>query len=416
MLFISFFFLFLRLAVARVFDVTAFGAVGDGKHNDTSAIQAALSAAAGEPGCTVFFPSCKSAYLSWPLVWTGPINATMVFAARAQLRAPTMDLWPRARRSWPYNGAYFTVLGGYNVSLLGAGQFATAIDGQGEQWWASFAVNASTPRPNPMVRFIGITALHVQHLQFASAPMFHVTVEQSSDVLFEDVAVNSPPWTINTDGIDPINSSHVVLRRMHITNGDDSVAVKDGCRDVVVEDSIMVGGKGLSIGSLGRYGAVVSVQDILFRNCSLINTTRGISLKSWPGGRGSAHNLTWEDITFDRVSSAVEVTSWYCVNDPPACKPHPNGVNMSLITLRGLHGTHNHSVAMLFNCSALMPCTAIALADIDLVPATGWPRTQNKMECAHATGSAVDVIAPVSCLPPQVLADNVEENYKSQFA
>ncbi|NCV00434.1 MAG: hypothetical protein EBV53_04525, partial [Proteobacteria bacterium] len=40
---------------------------------------------------------------------------------------------------------------------------------------------------------------------------------------------------LNTDGFDPLNSTRVVIRRAHIANGDDGVAVKDGCRDVVVE-------------------------------------------------------------------------------------------------------------------------------------------------------------------------------------
>jgi hypothetical protein len=45
-----------RAAAQAVFDVTAYGAVGDGKTDDTAAIQAALAAAGKVPGSTVSFP------------------------------------------------------------------------------------------------------------------------------------------------------------------------------------------------------------------------------------------------------------------------------------------------------------------------------------------------------------------------
>jgi hypothetical protein len=381
-----------------VLDVRDFGAVGDGEHNDTAAVQAALDASSAAPGSTVLFP--PGAYLSWPLRWVAPADATAAFAAGAVLRAPPMRAWPASSGAWPYAGAYFTVLGGRNVTISGAGQNATALDGSGADWWAALAENPAAPRPNPLLRIVGVAAVRILRLRLVDAPMFHATLEGSSDVLVEDAAVQAPISAINTDGFDPLNSTRVVIRRAHIANGDDGVAVKDGCRDVVVEDCTFVGGKGMAVGSLGRGGAQAAVEGVLFRNSRIVNSTHGINIKTWQGGRGYARNISFVNISFDRVSSAVAVTAFYCVNEPSACAPRPGGVNVSGIVLRALTGTHNHTQAVLFNCSADVPCTGITLDGVDLIPAAGWSPTQSLMVCSHAHGSAAPGTAPPSCLLP----------------
>ena len=50
----------LKLGTSKIFDVTAFGAVGDGAHNDTSAIRAALAAAGKAGGGVVLLPAPKT--------------------------------------------------------------------------------------------------------------------------------------------------------------------------------------------------------------------------------------------------------------------------------------------------------------------------------------------------------------------
>jgi polygalacturonase len=388
---------------AQIFDVRTFGAIGDGVHNDTLAFQAAFDAAALSPGSTVLVSPCADAYLSWPLLWDGAVNATLLFAMNSSLRAAPRAAWPTSRGDWLYGGAFLTIARGSNLTLIGAGQFSTAIDGDGNAWWVAVAVNASIPRPNPLLRIFDVTSMHIHHLQFKAAPMFHVTLENSRDILVEDVATDTPLWAMNTDGIDPMNSTHVIIRRAFIVNGDDSIAVKDGCRDVLVEDCTLVNGKGLCVGSLGKNGAVAAVEDIVFRNNRLINTTHGIIVKTWPGGGGFARNLTWTNITFDRVTLALQVTAWYCIDDPEACKPRPGGVNVSGVTFQGLAGTHNHTLAALLNCSASLPCTALALEDVNLVPYQGWSPKQNVMECVNAYGSSTNVTQPISCLFPAPL-------------
>ena len=54
---------------ASRYDVTAFGAVGDGETDDTKSIAKALSAAAANVKATVYFPPNK-------IFLTGPINMT----------------------------------------------------------------------------------------------------------------------------------------------------------------------------------------------------------------------------------------------------------------------------------------------------------------------------------------------------
>ena len=59
-----------------------------------------------------------------------------------------------------------------------------------------------------------------------------------------------PYRTPNTDGIEPMWSSNVSVRRVRIKNGDDCITVKSGSSNVLVEDLYCEHGDGLTIGSV----------------------------------------------------------------------------------------------------------------------------------------------------------------------
>lgn len=377
------------VARAAIFDVRATcGATGDGATNDTLAVQRCLSAAAAAGGdATVLFPT--GVFLSWPLTWLGAVDSSLVFAPGASLLAPPMSAWPAPPP------AYLRIAGGRNLTLRGAGQFALAIDGRGGDWWAAFAANTSLVRPNPLLALEGIAGVVLQELQLADAPMFHVVLSGVAGALVEDISVSAATTSPNTDGIDPSHSSDVTMRRLHVVNGDDGVAVKAGCKGIVVEDSFFNGSHGLSIGSLGENGATDTVEDVLFQRCTLVNTQGAAKIKAWQGGHGYARNISWRNITVSGAQTPLLLTQFYCPHS--TCKPQPGGVLISNITVAGLAGTQVNGDAASIACTADAPCTGLALSDIHITPAAGT--ATNRFTCAHAFGTAVDV-SPSACLQP----------------
>ncbi|KAL0571248.1 hypothetical protein V5O48_010718 [Marasmius crinis-equi] len=108
-------------------------------------------------------------------------------------------------------------------------------------------------------------------------------------------------------------------------NGDDCISVVNGGRNVLVQNGFCgFSSHGLSIGSLGRNGAEQTVNDVVFRNWTMDGAVYGARFKSWTGGRGSADNVTWEDITLVNVSTGIFVTQNYFDQDKG---PRPENTN-----------------------------------------------------------------------------------------
>ena len=67
----------------------------------------------------------------------------------------------------------------------------------------------------------------------------------------------------------------------------------------------------LSIGSLGKGGAVADVQNVLFENVVMVDELYGARFKSWTGGNGLARNITWRNIVLYNVPFPIYVTQNY---------------------------------------------------------------------------------------------------------
>ena len=129
---------------AHTFDVTTFGALGDGTSNDGPAIGRAFTACAQNGGGTVRFPPGQ--YITGP--WNITCNNSVIsIEAGAVVRAFTNNTgWPLGPRSpEPSQGltdeqaAPFVLAHGmHNVTLTGGGQ----IDGSGESFWLEHCVRA----------------------------------------------------------------------------------------------------------------------------------------------------------------------------------------------------------------------------------------------------------------------------------
>ncbi|KAF8890677.1 pectin lyase fold/virulence factor [Infundibulicybe gibba] len=132
---------------------------------------------------------------------------------------------------------------------------------------------------------------------------------------------NTVSFPFNTDGLN-LSGQNITVDGYYGHNGDDCISVIDGARDIVAKNGYCgFSSHGLSIGSLGRGGAVQTVQNVLFKNWTMDGAVYGARFKSWTGGQGWADSVTWEDIRLVDVSTGIFITQKF------AFCPRPDNVN-----------------------------------------------------------------------------------------
>lgn len=341
----------------KVFDVRDLGAKGDGKTDDTVALQKALDDC-GKVGGTVRLT--KGSYYSKPL--TIRTKTTLLIEAGATLVASTNQSdflkvpgdWLKAKSG----GDFVPFLSGKdleNVTIAGAG----TIEGNGAVWWeaaeeARRKVSGFTlPRPNLIV-LTRANNLVVRDVTIQNSPKFHLVPTECDGVLITNVTILAPERAANTDAIDPSICRRVTITKCLIDVGDDNVAVKSGKRmdgrefaveDLTITDCTFKHGHGMSIGS----ETVGGVKNVLVKNCTFEETDNGIRIKSDRKRGGTVENFVCEDITMKNVRGALTITSYYPRIPPtddaqPVTETTPKYKN---ITIRNLTATSSKSAGVI---------------------------------------------------------------------
>ncbi|XP_010533165.1 PREDICTED: probable polygalacturonase At3g15720 isoform X2 [Tarenaya hassleriana] len=370
--FLAFFVLFIgssHFSSAEFYlDVLDFGAVGDGHTNDTQAFLDAWDEACGSLGNPIMVIPKYMTFLVHPLVFSGPCRSTSITVA-----VIGTVIAPDSPAAWkgkdPGKWLEFIDVSGLTVAGLGFG----ALNGRGLAWW-----NQSC-RDHP--RLQGCTSVAPTGVNIFGAPEL------------------SP----NTDGIH-IHSSHdVFITNSVFSTGDDCISIGDYTSNVVITNVICGPGHGISIGSLGRGGNSVQVENIHVSRSYLKGTTNGLRIKTWQVGRGYVRNVLFQDITFDSVQNPIIIDQNYC-SEKGLCKEMPTGVHITNVTYTKMVGSSSTAVAINFDCDRSVPCTGLNLRYIYLWPVPTDLDGTSKItpavttSCANAHGYAVQVDPPVSCL------------------
>lgn len=198
-----------------IFSVKDFGAVGDGKSNDTPAIQNAIDACAAAGGGVVLLPAGN--FLSGSLLLRS--NITLRITPGATLTG--------SRRMEDYAPPHLLNISGVeNVAIDGGGR----IHGSGDAFWKDRSDHpyflGIRPRPSPMIEISDSKGVRVQDLSIRDTPGWGIHVLRSDGVVIRSVSLISHLRGPNTDGIDIDSSRNVRVADCYIEGGDDAIVIK----------------------------------------------------------------------------------------------------------------------------------------------------------------------------------------------
>lgn len=299
---------------ARVFRVTDFGAVGDGKTVNTAALQKAIAACGQAGGGTVLVPPGR--FLTRPFTLVSRMNLHLDKGATLALSVDPADYTlPAGQGS---NRQCIEAVDCHDVALTGEG----TVDGQGAAWWPRYVktyvapAGAAPPIHRPyLVEFSRCTRVLVQDVSLVNSPSFHLVPSACRDVTLAGVHISAPANAPNTDGIDP-SGWNVFISRCTIDVGDDCIAVKPSkrieagqpsCRNFVIEGCTFRHGHGMSIGGQTPGG----LENMTVRDCTFQDTVAGIRMKAPRGSGGLVENVSYDHLTMKDVHTPILITSYY---------------------------------------------------------------------------------------------------------
>ena len=317
-------------------NVRRFGAVGDGVHDDTTAIQAAITCcpASGR----VLIP--EGTYLVTPLFLKSHVSVELQKGAELRLctdrhRFPILPgITEYTDESADYNlgswegnpldmfAAMITGVEVEDVCVYGPG----LLDGQADKadWWINHRVKNLAWRPR-MVFLNHCREVTFQGVTVRNSPAWNLQPYFSEHLRFLGVTVKAPADSPNTDGFDPESCKHVLLAGAHFSLGDDCIALKAGkiymgrtyhtpCEDIQISHCLMENGHGgVTAGSEMAGG----VKHVRVSDCLMRNTDRGLRVKT---RRGRGKDGVIDDIVFEHVKME-HVGAPFVVNCLYFCDP-----------------------------------------------------------------------------------------------
>jgi len=308
--------LFVPLAHAKLnlCDARALGAMGDGHTKDTLALQRAIDHCAKAGGGTVHL--APGTYLSAPLDLKSHVHLQLDKGATLLGSSDMADYPLREDAKWRLVSLIHADHA-VDIALTGEG----TINGSGQVWWdrqrARKKGDPEAPRPL-LIDLTNSKQILIEGITIQNSPQYNVTAFWCDGLIVRNVTILNPGHTApNTDGIDPVSTSHVLIEHTTIDTGDDNVAIKSGLvergdpnipsTDITIRDCIFRNGHGLSIGSETAGG----VRNVTVERVHFDGTRQGIRIKSARGRGNDIGNFVYRDITMDNVETPIQITEYY---------------------------------------------------------------------------------------------------------
>lgn len=340
---------------ARDFEITAYGARGDGEMKCTEAIRRAIAACSQAGGGRVVVP--RGDFLTGAIHLQSRVDLHLAKGATLRFSRDPKDYLPVVFSRWEGTecmnySPFIYAFEQENIAVTGSG----TLDGQAdcEHWWAwkgKSGCGWEKGQPNQApdraaLHKLGESRTPVRERIFGAGhylrPQF-IQPYRSRNVLLEGVRIrNSPMWEIhpvlcrnvivrdvdisthgpNNDGCDPESCADVLIENCTFDTGDDCIAIKSGrngdgrrvaapCENLIVRNCAMKDGHGgVSIGSEVSGG----VRNVIVRDCKMSspNLERALRIKTNSYRGGVIENIWFRGVTAGQVADeAVQIDFFY---------------------------------------------------------------------------------------------------------
>jgi len=338
------------------FNVTAYGAVADGKTDCTAAFQKAIAACNQAGGGRVVVPAGN--YFTGPIHLKSNVNFHVVKGAKISFSTNPDDYLPLVYTRW--EGVelmnYSSLIYAYeqkNIAITGEGIF----DGQANKtnWWpwkgqSHYGWQTGTPNQTDKDKRAALFQMAENNVPvkdrkfgkgFYLRPQF-VQPYRCENVLIQGVTfVNSPMWILNpvlcnnvtiekvtvesqgpnSDGCDPESCKNVLIKDCYFNTGDDCIAIKSGrnadgrkinipSENIVIQGCSMANGHGgVVIGSEISGGA----RNIFAENCTMNSPLldRALRIKTSSARGGVIENIFLRNIKVGQVKEQVVIATMF---------------------------------------------------------------------------------------------------------
>jgi len=333
----------------RDFDITAFGAVGNGTIDCTDAFRRAIAACTAAGGGRVVVPPGR--WLTGPIHLRSHVNLHVTRDATIAFHQDPSRYLPAVFTRWEG-----VELMGYSPLVYAFEQVDVAVTGEGtldgqadsSHWWpwkgnTAFGWVAGAPQQKPgrdRLFQMAERGVPVAERTFGDdggylRPQF-IQPYRCRNVLIEGITIrNSPMWEIhpvlcenvtvrgvtvvthgpNNDGCNPESCRDVLIERCHFDTGDDCIAIKSGrnadgrrlaapSENIIVRDCRMKDGHGgVTIGSEISGG----VRYVFAERCEMDspNLDRALRFKNNAARGGVIEHVYMRDVTVGEVAHAV---------------------------------------------------------------------------------------------------------------
>lgn len=303
----------------KIYDITDFGAIGDGKTDNAISFQKAIDLCSKNGGGIVRVPGGN-------VFMTGPFNLKSFVNLHVESGAKVLanpDKTVYTQSAFRENLGEGTIwIGGENsekVSITGQGTIdgnSDAFMGKEEKYaYELLPFDVVDPRPHVFTP-INFTNLTIKDVTFANSAYWCIHLVGCNDVSIQGIRILNSLKVRNSDGIDIDHSKNVRISNCFIESGDDCICFKTrreyedfgATENITISNCVMKSTScSVKIGSEN----MDAIRNVVMSNCIIQGSNRGIGIQN--RDEGVVENIIFENIL---VESRLFDDVWWGKAEP----------------------------------------------------------------------------------------------------